>query len=420
MKGKVRIRGIYATALTYLFSSLSYEIVQQSLQIAERLMQEVKNLPADITIKDSEDKGRIIVMGNNIIYDDLINIFKYSFIWKSPVKLYSVIENIENCTYMNFKVNPCIKEGLVVKVSEDQIIVSEVKAVSKYAMVWRGKGFTTFSEHINEDDEKLKLLTLSKPLNRKGYNVKWRSNAKFANMFELKEDLERLVLKYENKDFKDQGEDFYLITLSLPDKLHFDEIRGKITNTVKYHHMLKMSYGKEVDLVEENRQDSLKLMENLITDFMEIEHIKANGQIIHLKGGKVLDKSINQNEYKITLKRYLKENGILDGIGKKIEYGDYDIVEYNSNKWYQIHKYYNANSNLKGIYINISTPPELLKGKIRYLDLEIDIVITDSEIYVIDEDEFIKKSKYMSPFLVSKVREIVTDLLNMYKQNRLV
>jgi Ribonuclease G/E len=420
MKGKVRIRGIYATALTYLFSSLSYEIVQQSLQIAERLMQEVKNLPADITIKDSEDKGRIIVMGNNIIYDDLISIFKYSFIWKSPVKLYSVIENIENCTYMNFKVNPCIEEGLVVKVSEDQIIVSEVKAVSKYAMVWRGKGITTFSEHINEDDEKLKLLTLSKPLNRKGYNVKWRSNAKFANMFELKEDLERLVLKYENKDFKDQGEDFYLITLSLPDKLHFDEIRGKITNTVKYHHMLKMSYGKEVDLVEENRQDSLKLMENLITDFMEIEHIKANGQIIHLKGGKVLDKSINQNEYKITLKRYLKENGILDGIGKKIEYGDYDIVEYNSNKWYQIHKYYDANNNLKGIYINISTPPELLKGKIRYLDLEIDIVITDSEIYVVDEDEFIKKSKYMSPFLVSKVREIVTDLLNMYKQNRLV
>ena len=420
MKGKVRIRGIYATALTYLFSSLSYEIVQQSLQIAERLMQEVKNLPADITIKDSEDKGRIIVMGNNIIYDDLISIFKYSFIWKSPVKLYSVIENIENCTYMNFKVNPCIEEGLVVKVSEDQIIVSEVKAVSKYAMVWRGKGITTFSEHINEDDEKLKLLTLSKPLNRKGYNVKWRSNAKFANMFELKEDLERLVLKYENKDFKDQGEDFYLITLSLPDKLHFDEIRGKITNTVKYHHMLKMSYGKEVDLVEENRQDSLKLMENLITDFMEIEHIKANGQIIHLKGGKVLDKSINQNEFKITLKRYLKENGILDGIGKKIEYGDYDIVEYNSNKWYQIHKYYDANNNLKGIYINISTPPELLKGKIRYLDLEIDIVITDSEIYVVDEDEFIKKSKYMSPFLVSKVREIVTDLLNMYKQNRLV
>ncbi|MEM0264127.1 MAG: DUF402 domain-containing protein, partial [Saccharolobus sp.] len=144
------------------------------------------------------------------------------------------------------------------------------------------------------------------------------------------------------------------------------------------------------------------------------------GQIIHLKGGKVLDKSINQNEYKITLKRYLKENGILDGIGKKIQYGDYDIVEYNSNKWYQLHKYYDANSNLKGIYINISTPPELLKGKIRYLDLEIDIVITDSEVYVLDEDEFSKKSKYMSPFLVSKVREIVSDLLNMYKQNRLV
>lgn len=215
MKGRVRIRGIYATALTSIFSSLSYEIVQQSVEISERFMQEINNLSADITIKDFEDdRGKIIVMGNGIIEDDLRNVFKYSFHWRSPVKLYSVIEIDESCTYANFKVEPCLREGIVIKPPYDgKIILSETKAVSKYAIVWRGKGITTFSEHIVDEEEKMRLLTLSLPLNRKGYNVKWRSNAKYVALNELKEDLERLILRYENREFRDQGEDFYLITL---------------------------------------------------------------------------------------------------------------------------------------------------------------------------------------------------------------
>jgi Ribonuclease G/E len=157
MKGRVRIRGIYATALTSIFSSLSYEIVQQSVEIAERFMREVNNLPADITIKDFEyDRGKIIVMGNGTIEEDLHDVFKYSFHWKSPIKLYSVIEADESCTYGNFKVEPCLEEGIVIKPPYDgKIVLSETKAVSKYAMVWRGKGVTTFSEHINNEEERL-------------------------------------------------------------------------------------------------------------------------------------------------------------------------------------------------------------------------------------------------------------------------
>ncbi|WP_338601975.1 DUF402 domain-containing protein [Sulfolobus tengchongensis] len=422
MKGKVRIRGIYATALTLIFSSLSYEIVQQSIQIAERFMQEVKNVPADITIKDyEEDRGKLIIMGNGVNHDDLLNIFKYSSILRSPVKLYSVIDVDENCTYMNFKVEPCIREGLVIKPPYDgKIIVSEVKAVSKYAMLWRGKGITTFSEYIKDEYDKLRLLALSKPLNRKGYNVKWRSNAKYATLDELKEDLEKLLLKFENRDFKEQGEDFYLITLSLPDKLYLDEVRREVINTINFHHMLKLSYNKEVDLVEDRNEKPIKLLEDLIMDFMSIEHVKVDGRTIHLKGGKVIEKQVSEGGYRILLRRELSGNGVLDGIGKTIEDGDYDIVEYNSDKWYQIHKYYNINNSLKGIYINISTPPELLRGKIRYLDLEIDIAIKDSEVLVLDEDEFHKKSAYMPPSLINKTKEIVSYLIEQIKQNKLL
>ncbi|QGA69300.1 DUF402 domain-containing protein [Sulfolobus sp. E11-6] len=424
MKGRVRIRGIYATALTSIFSSLSYEIVQQSIEIAERFMQEINNSPADITIKDFEDdRGKIIVMGNGIIEEDLHSIFKYSFHWRSPIKLYSIIETEESCTYLNFKVEPCLKEGIVTKPPYDgKMILGETKAVSKYAMVWRGKGITTFSEHIRDEEERLRLLSLSSPLNRKGYNVKWRSNAKYATLNELKEDLERLVMKYENREFKDQGEDFHLITLSLPDKLQLDEVRKSVVDTVKYHHMLKLSYNREIDSLEKNKEGSPgKLLEALISDFMKIEHIKANGKVIYLRGGKVIEKEVNDNGYRIVLRREFTSNGILDGIGKRIEDGDYDIVEYNSNKWYQIHKYYSGIDNsLKGVYINISTPPELLRGKIRYLDLEIDIAIKDSETLVLDEDELTKKSIYMPSSLVNRTKEVANYLLNQIRQNGLI
>ncbi|MDT7861283.1 MAG: DUF402 domain-containing protein [Saccharolobus sp.] len=417
MKRRVRIRGIYSTALTAIFSSLSYTIVQQSTQIAERFMQDIKNEPAEITIKDAEDKGRIIIMGEDI-YNDLTSIFRYSFIWKSPVKLYSVINTSGNCTFMDFRVKPCLSEGLVIKPPYDgEILISEVKAVGKYAMVWRGKGITAFSEHIRDEEDRIRLLSLSTPLNRKGYNIKWRSNAKYASLNELKDELERLIIKYENKDFRDQGEDFFIVTLSLPDKLYLDDVRKMILNTIKYHHMLKLSYNREIDTAEEKGENPVNLLQNLTQDFMKIEHIKADGKVIYLKGGKVIEKEVNENNYRIVLKREFEGGGILDSIGKKIEKGDYDIVEYNSEKWYQVHKYYDSKGTLKGIYINISTPPELLRGKIRYLDLEVDLVINNNEVYLVDEEEFNRKSIYMPPSLISKTKEVIEDILRKIKEN---
>ncbi|TRM92136.1 RNA-binding protein, partial [Sulfolobus sp. A20-N-G8] len=314
-----------------------------------------------------------------------------------------------------------INKGLVVKVpyGDNKIGLSEPKVVSKYAMLWRGKGYTVFSEHIREDEDRIRLLQLSKNLNKKGYNVKWRSNARFANLAELKNDLDNLLLRYNSENFGNQGEEFYIVNISLTDKLYLDDVRKRIVNTVKFHHMLKLSYGKEVDIVEENGGSLAKLLDGLVSEFLNIEHIKADGKVLYLTGGRVLEKNIGENEYVIKLKRDLKEGGVLDGINEKITKGTYDIVEYDSEKWYQIHRYFNSENKLIGTYVNISTPPELLRGKIRYLDLEIDVVIKGSEIIVLDEDELEKKSKFMPSSLVSKAKEVLNNIVKMAKENKL-
>ena len=408
---KVRVRGIYATALTKLFLDHGFEVVQQTPQIALRFNSEIREEPADVTVKDGNDKGEIISVGQDL-YDFFRGIFKYSFVWKSPVKLYSIIQT-KDCKYMDFEVEPCLEQGLVVKPpTEGKIILAPPRAVGKYAMVWRenGEGKTFFSEHINRE-ERIRLLSISIPFNKKGYNVKWRSNAAVAQDHELKEELERLAMKFDNEDFKGQGEDFNKVTLSLEDKIMLDELRRKVVpQTINFHHMLKMSLSNEVDAVENGNGKVTDLLDSLITDFMEIEHIKADGEVLHLRKGKVIYKEINDKYFIIRLMRVFDREGIYDGLNVKIEKDDYDIVEYDSRKWYQIHRYFNKDGKLKGIYVNISTPPEILKGKIRYLDLEVDIVKVGNEIKVIDIEKLEKVKDIIGEHLYKKAFEIIEEV----------
>lgn len=411
---KIRIRGIYATALTYILSK-NFEIVQQSPQIAERFMQEIIREPADITFKDGEDKGSLIVIGSADNFENYLKeIFPYSIVWKSPVKLYSLIET-QNCKYQNYDVEPCLEKGIVIKPPTDgrKIILSPPKAVSKFAMLWRGEGKTFFSEHIAPEERK-RLLNISTKYNKKGYNVKWRSNAQFEKNYLLEKDLENLMFKYENNDFSKQGCDFYLINLSLEDKLELDKIRSLVVPTINFHHMLKLSRPREVDIAESGKDNVTQILESLIKDYMGIEHIKINGRRIFLKPGKVIEKRVSDNGYFLLLRREISGNGYYDGLGIRKEEGDYDIMEIDSRKWHEVHNYYSKDGTLKGKYINISTPPELLDGKIRYIDLEVDIIIKNGEKIVIDEDKLEENKKYLSYKMLERIKKEIEYVMTAY------
>jgi hypothetical protein len=411
---KIRIRGIYATALTYMLSK-NFEIVQQSPQIAERFMQEIIREPADITFKDGEDKGSLIIIGGDDSFENYLKeIFPYSIVWKSPVKLYSLIET-QNCKYQNFDVEPCIEKGIVIKPPTDgrKIILSPPKAVSIFAMVWRGEGKTFFSEHIAPEERK-RLLNISIKYNKKGYNVKWRSNAQFEKNYLLEKNLENLIFKYENDDFSKQGCDFYLINLSLEDKLELDKIRSLVVPTINFHHMLKLSRSREVDIAESGKDNVTQILESLIKEYMEIEHIKINGRRIFLKPGKVIEKRISDNGYFLLLRREISGNGYYDGLGIRKEEGDYDIMEIDSRKWHEVHNYYSKDGTLKGKYINISTPPELLDGKIRYIDLEVDIIIKNEDKFIVDEEKLEENKKYLSYKMLERIKKEIEYVMTAY------
>ena len=406
---RARLRGIYTTALTYLLKSKGFKVVQQSAVIAERFGEDIVEEEADVTIKDlDEDRGALFAMGADIT-DTLRELFPFSFVWRSPVKLYSVIEP-EGCQYAGFRVEPCLEKGLVLRPPLDGVIrLGEPKAVGKFAMVWRGEGRTYFSEHIDRDTKTL-LLSISLPWNRKGYNVKWRSNARGAKPEELRDELSRLAVRFDAEDFKGQGDSFAVVVLSLPDKLHLDEVRGQVIKTTRFHHMIKTSDPELADRVDEGKVGLEDAIKSLLREEMEIEHVKAPYELVKLRRGELVSFSFDGMDYSLVLRRELRPGGKLDVLGLPIEDGDYDEFYLASDKWYGVHVYRDKEGRIKGVLVNVQTPTEVKKGSVRYLDLEVDVGYKDGEVIVADLEELERKREWLGDPLYRKTKEVSEEV----------
>ena len=406
---RARLRGIYTTALTYLLKAKGFKVVQQSAVIAERFGEDIVEEEADVTIKDlDEDRGAIFAMGEDMA-DTLRELFPYSFVWRSPVKLYSVIEP-EDCQYAGFRVEPCLEKGLVLRPPLDGVIrLGEPKAVGKFAMVWRGEGRTYFSEHIDRDTKTF-LLSISLPWNRKGYNVKWRSNARGAKPEELRDELSRLAVRFDAEDFKGQGDSFAVVVLSLPDKLHLDEVRGQVIKTTRFHHMIKTSDPELADGVDEGKVGLEDALKSLLREEMEIEHVKAPYEVVKLRKGVLVDFSFDGMNYSLVLRRQLRPGGKLDVLGMLIEEGDYDDFYLASDKWYGVHVYRNRQGGIKGVLVNIQTPTEVKRGSVRYLDLEVDVGYNNEKAIVADLEELDRKKEWLGNQLYAKAKEVTEEV----------
>jgi protein associated with RNAse G/E len=70
--------------------------------------------------------------------------------------------------------------------------------------------------------------------------------------------------------------------------------------------------------------------------------------------------------------------------------GDRFVELYYRQRWYNIFQVHAGSSQaIKGWYCNVSYPPEMVDGEIRYVDLALDLLVyPDGTQQVLDEDEF--------------------------------
>ncbi|RMD87737.1 MAG: DUF402 domain-containing protein [Calditrichaeota bacterium] len=190
--------------------------------------------------------------------------------------------------------------------------------------------------------------------------------------------------------FKEKSKENFQVEVEFPfiSKATLDELRNQVIPTVKNHHRLRIIASEFVDLMEkmqlhyhpEKREAvSQELEQRLIWDNYEagkelkIEHVKLDGEVIFLSSG-FLEES-NRKTKTIVLKRSnFKAGGIYDGLNKPIFEGDYAITRAQEGQWHYRHAYFRADGTLLGIYCNLNTPVEFYPDKIRYVDLEVDVI----------------------------------------------
>lgn len=246
----------------------------------------------------------------------------------------------------------------------------------------------------------------------------------------LKELSRLMQIKFFDTIFREQrGEETVFFSVEFPfhSKSILDELRNKVTPTVPNHHRLRIIASEYVDLMEkvelsghpEKREIVGKnLEEKLIWSKFEkgkelkIEHVKLDGKMISLSEGEIVETKLS--EKRLILKRWrFRGRKNYDGLDLPKEPGDYAITEVKEGEWFYKHTYHRNDGTIIGEYYNVNTKIEFYPDRIRYVDLEVDVVRwPDGRVEIIEEDLLDKRVKegFITHTLASKIKEICLSL----------
>ncbi|MCH8066673.1 MAG: DUF402 domain-containing protein [Chloroflexi bacterium] len=114
------------------------------------------------------------------------------------------------------------------------------------------------------------------------------------------------------------------------------------------------------------------------------------------------------------------EDNVFHGIS--FNQGDRFLETYYSDRWYNIMRRELPNGGgLYGWYCNVTTPAEYDGQNIRYVDLDLDVIV-DARLVatVVDEDEFLQHSESMAypPDVIEQSRAAVDELLQLVRSGQ--
>ncbi|RMG68104.1 MAG: DUF402 domain-containing protein [Calditrichaeota bacterium] len=209
-------------------------------------------------------------------------------------------------------------------------------------------------------------------------------------------------------------------------KARLDEWRAEVVPTVPGHHRLRIARCRWLDAAEQVLELGVSSAETLSQALFQktiyerltpgsqvhIEHVKPDGRVIGLSPGVV--ESFDPGNRELVLRRsaYLGRSRY-DGLDVPKERGDYAITTVREGRWFYRHDYFRRDGRWIGAFTNVNTPVEFYPGRIRYVDLELDVVQwPDGRRRTVDEEDFqaaIEK-RFFTRRLVAQVRRIVAEL----------
>jgi len=292
----------------------------------------------------------------------------------------------------------------------------EIAIAGKYVVLTFG-GHIGISNKIRNREVRDILYHLGNKMKPAGMGVIFRTAAGKADLSliakeieELEEEMRRILdisADLDEPTLVREGDETVIAEFPASIKRQLDNIRERVAPTINGHHYYKAlgsDVAQIVDFAEELisrhpelREEASQLLQKMVidnafkNDEVRFEHVKLNGKVILLHG-KLLQKRDHQE---MIIKRSFTAGGYYDGLNIPKEAGDYGITQVKVGEWTFKTEYYSKKGELKGTFYNINTPIELYPNRIRYIDLEIDVIqFPNGTVKIIDknalEEAFIK------------------------------
>ncbi|MGQ9543805.1 MAG: DUF402 domain-containing protein [Candidatus Bathyarchaeia archaeon] len=181
-------------------------------------------------------------------------------------------------------------------------------------------------------------------------------------------------------------------------KTYLDRLRSEVTTTIDGHHLLKIIDPDRVDTYESilaSNPGMLRVISTLAKRELiyrklifgrklSIQHVKPDGSVLDL--GEAEIQSFDGGRL-ILKRRILSGGSTYDGLNIPKSSGDYALTLTEEGSHILRHAYYSCEGVLKGEFYNINTPVEFYPDKVRYIDLEVDVVREPSgNLHIIDLD----------------------------------
>ncbi|AOW80770.1 RNA-binding protein [Halodesulfurarchaeum formicicum] len=458
----VRVRGIYATALTELLrESGAAQVVDPSPAIAARFDGGFPAAAPVATVDMTADRLGVSISGaptaTETVADQLAAVAIDTFDWTDPAPASAIFEG---------EVTETAGRGLIVdldgtegylpnRATNDDLDVGESVRVQvqEPAPPWRDSrprlgttlrspgGLATLVRGVDalvadtpdgSADHELarttELLPVSIPEN---WGVEWASGAAEAEMATLEAALQRAVEHAREIESALDGATGPIARPQATNWLRFgretrfalDEYRSAVTETIPGHHRIKAGgedAGTAVDFVESLGQAIETFPFGPVTDALgpaveesvRIVHSKPDGQEFALGRGTVTDRSTEKE--RVTVERELTSAGTYDALGTAREPGDTATTRFAEGRWWYPTVYRGTDGTPKGTYVNIATPVEVFPDAVRYVDLYIDVIKKpDGTVEIVDAAEL--EAAVQNGHVPEAVAERATDVAERVK-----
>ena len=296
------------------------------------------------------------------------------------------------------------------------------------------------STKIKDAEARRNLVTLGRRIQEHtdNWGILWRTSAEKLTEKELQDEVDdlldiaqRVFKQYDEVDSPGllfEGTSNADIEFPSEVKDSLDKTRAKIKPTVTNHHFYKSAgYTALVDLAElvieerpEERRYITSKLEKVISqdmprvdDPVNVEHVKLDGRNIVLARGRVAELTAKGFVIRRQFRHTSRKLKLLQDYPEEVarDEGDYALTYVVPGTRNLVTKYFSKSSELKGTYVNINTGVEIYPsngtnpGRIRYIDLEIDVVKAPIDVPPRIIDQHLLKRAVQRGFITEEMAE---------------